>query len=515
MRHGKWWDRWRDVPLEQVMEGRFDRLFGPAELPPADFSSDDLTELAGKMTADVESLPTPETEVDSEENSGIVAIYTYLGQFIDHDITFDPTSHLREFASDLDELVDFRTPRLDLDNVYGRGPGDQPYLYDPSDGNRLLLGEPLSGNQRDFGTFDLARGPSGRALIGDPRNDENRIVAQLQATMIRFHNRLSELMGPAASFDDNRNQVRWHYQWVVINDFLPTILNEATVRKAFPHLASGRSVADDRPRVTIGPLVPERRKHHGFLVPVEFSVAAYRFGHSMIRPIYRLNETISRRPIFSTSSDPAADLGGMRPIPNDWAIDWQFFVDIGDGEPQTGSPDDPTERKPQHAYKIDTSIVGALGALPATVASSPSSLALRNLLRGRDFKLPSGQAVAAKLGEPAIDVVIGKATDEDPKSPIADISPAFADNAPLWAYILSEAQVTSWASAPAGPKDSVPITLGPVGGRIVAEVFAAMLLADQTSFINSAPQFAPRPELMHNDHFGIAELINAALGRSL
>jgi hypothetical protein len=205
----------------------------------------------------------------------------------------------------------------------------------------------------------------------------------------------------------------------------------------------------------------------------------------------------------------------MRPIPNDWAIDWQFFVDIGDGEPQTGSPDDPTERKPQHAYKIDTSIVGALGALPATVASSPSSLALRNLLRGRDFKLPSGQAVAAKLGEPAIDVLIGKATDEDPKSPIADISPAFADNAPLWAYILSEAQVTSWASAPAGPKDSVPITLGPVGGRIVAEVFAAMLLADQTSFINSAPQFAPRPELMHNDHFGIAELINAALGRSL
>jgi Animal haem peroxidase len=511
MRHGKWWDRWQQVSLENIMEGRFDRLFDPANVPAATFAEDDLRKLAAAMTADVESPPTPETLVDSEENPGIVAVYTYLGQFLDHDITFDPVSQLRQFIRNIGDVTDFRTPRLDLDCLYGRGPGDQPYLYDDA-GVRLLLGDPLSGNQHDQDAKDLQRGPDGRALIGDPRNDENRIVAQLQATMIRFHNRMADLIG-GDKFDEIRDQVRWHYQWVVVNDFLPTIINQSTIQKVFPSLASGRSAGDDKPQVTIGPLVPEARHHDGFLMPVEFSVAAYRFGHSMIRPIYRLNETISRRPIFSVSSDSAADLGGMRRIPDDWAIDWQFFVEIGDGAAANDDPDDPIARKPQHAYKIDTSVVGALGHLPPIVAANPSSLAERNLLRGRDFELPSGQAIAAALGEPVFDVVIGKATDEDPKIPITQVSKAFADQAPLWAYVLSEAHVSSWDAAPAGPKDNVPIKLGPVGGRIVAEVFAAILLADRTSFINAAPQFKPRPELMRNNAFGIAELIRAALGR--
>lgn len=513
MRHGRWWDQWRGVPVGEIMEGRFDRLFKPKDLPPAQFEDADLQKLADAMTAQVESPPTPQDQVDSEENQGIVAVYTYLGQFIDHDITFDPVSQLHHVVRDLGQLVDFRTPRLDLDNLYGRGPGDEPYLYD-SDGIRLSLGNPLSGNPRDPQAKDLQRGPGGRALIGDPRNDENRIVAQLQATMIRFHNRMADLLG-GASFNDVRDQVRWYYQWVVINDFLPTIINRDTVQKVFPHLASGRSAGEDKPKVTIGPLLRQARKHDGFLMPVEFSVAAYRFGHSMIRPIYRLNETISRRPIFSVSPDPSADLGGMRPIPNDWAIDWQFFVDIGDSQAQQNDPNDPIARNPQHAYKIDTSVVGALGQLPAVVASNPSSLALRNLLRGRDFGLPSGQAVASFLGEPTIDVIVGKATDDpaDTKTPIADISPVFANDAPLWAYVLSEAQVTSWNRAPAGPKNAVPISLGPVGGRIVAEVFAAMLLDDRTAFINASPQFRPRAEFVRDGHFGIAELITAALGR--
>jgi hypothetical protein len=513
MRHGKWWDQWRDqdVSVEKIMEGRFDRLFDPATVPPAGFDDGDLKALGAKMTADVESPPTPEGTPDAEENPGITAVYTYLGQFIDHDITFDPVSQLRRVVTDLAQVIDFRTPRLDLDCLYGRGPGDQPYLYG-SDGVKLLLGKPLSGNARDPHAADLQRSPEGRALIGDPRNDENRIVAQLQSTMIRFHNRMAGLLR-GSSLNDVRDQVRWHYQWVVINDFLPTIINSETVRKVFPHLASGRSAGQDKPKVTIPRLKRENRDHDGFLMPVEFSVAAYRFGHSMIRPVYRLNETISRRPIFSVSKDAAADLGGFRPMPDDWAIDWQFFVDIGDGSEHPDSPDDRIKRVPQRAYKIDSSVVGALGHLPHAVASDPSSLALRNLQRGRDFGLPSGQDVAAALDEPATEVTIGKATADpaDPSTPIGEIAAEFADSTPLWAYILSEAQVTSGGGNPK-PPDDVPISLGPVGGRIVAEVFAAMLLTDLTSFITASPDFTPREEFLRDGRFGIAELILAAHG---
>src|SRR6516165_2434923 len=145
----------------------------------------------------------------------------------------------------------------------------------------------------------------------------------------------------------------------------------------------------------------------------------------------------------------------------------------------------------------------------------PSMLALRNLERGNTFRLPSGQAVAKALDEEAIpdqDLVIGKATADDPQTPLAQISGDFAGNAPLWAYILSEAQVTSWKNAGRGvPKDDIPVKLGPVGGRIVAGVFAALLKGDRTSYLNGDARFAPITGFTRDGKFGLAELINAAL----
>lgn len=509
-RHGTWWDSIKNVPLEDVMEGRFTRLF--PTVPAATFSHDDLVKLAAGMTADPDIPPTPENEVDSEENPAVAAGYTYFGQFIDHDLTLDPTSNLRDKLTkeQLKALVDFRTPRFDLDNLYGRGPNDEPYLYQP-DGIHLALGAPMSGNPHDAHAVDVPRAPNGRALIGDPRNDENRIVAQLQAAMLRFHNAMADAM-PNAAFTDVRDAVRWHYQWVVINDFLPTIIQAHTVREVFPGLAHGVSIAVAPPVFSIPALACPLD-----LMPVEFSVAAYRFGHSMIRPIYRLNESIQRRQIFSTSADPAGDLGGMRPIPFDWAVDWQFFVDLGHGAPfqTTTDANDPITRKPQQAYKIDTSLVNPLGLLPAIVASNPSSLALRNLERGVTFGLPSGQAVATLLGKTPIpddQLVIGKATAEDPQEPLSTFLPSLAGNVPLWTYILSEAQVTSWALEPANPnKDTIPIRLGPVGGHIIAETFAALLMSDPTAFPQANPSFAPRVDFSHNGTFGLADMLNVAL----
>ena len=505
IRHGTWWDRVKDDPLDVVMGGRFTRLF--PHLPGARFDQADLKRLAHEMTAPAEK-PIPETEQDPEENPGIPAAYTYLGQFADHDLTFDPTSSLRESLTkaQLQALVDFRTPRFDLDNLYGRGPDDQPYMY-KEDGIHMLLGEPMSGNPFDPGAVQLPRGPNGRALVGDPRDDENRIVAQLHAIFLRFHNRVVDLGGKHVSFQDVRQQVRWHYQWVLVNDFLPTVLEEQTYKSVFP---------DPYSRV---PTIPRLRENDLELMPVEFSVAAYRFGHSMVRPQYRLNATIDR-PIFSEAPGDAADLGGFRPIPPDWAIDWQFFIDIdhGAGPVVVGPPSGPVVRKLQLSYKIDTSLANPLGKLPARIATDPSCLALRNLERGATFQLPSGQNVATALGMPLIpdeELVIGKATADSPKKPISQVARGFAGNAPLWAYILSEAQVTSWKNADPGlAKNDIPIKLGPVGGRLVAEVFASLLRGDPTSYLYAETKFAPIKDFTHGGTFGLAELINVALGHT-
>jgi hypothetical protein len=496
--HGTWWDRRKDEPLAVVMGGRFTRLF--PYLPAARFDHEDLKRLAHVMIARPEG-PEPGGEDDPEENPAIPAAYTYLGQFTDHDLTFDPVSQLRATltGAQLRALVDFRTPRFDLDNLYGRGPDDQPYMY-RKDGVRMLLGEPMSGDPFDPGAVQLPRGPNGRALIGDPRNDENRIVAQLHAIFLRFHNTVVRKLGGKkhVGFQEARNQVRWHYQWVLVTDFLCRIIEEQTYRSVFP---------DPYRPVTA---IPRLRENDLELMPVEFSVAAYRFGHSMIRPRYRLNPAIER-PIFSGIHGKTADLRGFRPIPAGWAIDWRLFIDVGhDGGPVPGGP--------QLSYKIDASLTSPLGHLPAQIASDPASLALRNLRRGVTFQLPSGQQVARALGlKPLEDeeLVIGKAIVQSPEPPsIVDIAPGFAGNAPLWTYILSEAHAMSWKDAPGPPADDIPIKLGPVGGRLVAEVFASLLRGDRTSYLYAEPAFTPIPDFTRNGTFGLAELINVALGHA-
>jgi len=488
-----------------LFQGRFGRLF--RSLSPAKFGSTEaenlqnLAELGARMSASFD----PPTDGKDPEESGIPALYTYLGQFVDHDITFDPASSL-QMQDDPDALTDFRTPAFDLDNVYGRGPDDQPYMYDGA--NAFLLGKPLTGG--DPKATDLPRnsGNPPRALIGDPRNDENSIVSQLQGLFHRFHNRtLAD--NPNLSFEQIQRLVRFHYQYVLLNDFLPRIVHSSVI-------------ADLK---TNGKYDGKKLKFFHWknqpFMPVEFSVASYRLGHSMIRPGYRLNDDDSTLlPIFMTPEAKAKgfkdDLTGFRAMMADRAIDWGRFIDI-DIRTYDGT-DTENKKRLQFAYRIDTSVVNPLSQLPAVVAANPSSLAQRNLERAWRLGLPSGQHVAHAMGVTPMDdkdILIGKGVDIPDKKevpfPIDTVAPVFKKNCPLWTYILAEA-MHHQETLKIPVKEPLSITtprLGPVGGRIVAEVFLGLIFGDNHSVLSLEPTWHPK----NNPNYALKDFVSYALGK--
>lgn len=466
-------------------------------LPAAQFgrtepeNEDSLKVLGAAMTADFEK---PKDGPDDEE-SGIPALYTYFGQFIDHDITFDPTSSLQK-QNDPDALVDFRTPALDLDNVYGRGPDDQPYLYtkSPNGGaKQFLLGNSIAG--ADSNARDLPRNGDhpARALIGDPRNDENAIVSQLQGLFLRFHNRVVD-EHPDWEFEEVQQWMRFRYQYVVLHDFLERII--------CPSVLAGLKSGDQYDR---SKLKFYHWKNQPF-IPVEFSVAAYRLGHSMVRPAYRLNDDVIL-PIFAPN-DTSKGLVGFRAIEGNRAIDWPRFIDL-EKRKNDGSDAD-KKRRLQFAYQIDTSLVNPLSDLGSAVSDPPPSLPQRNLLRGWRLGLPSGQDVARAMGEEPLKddkILIGKAGTG---TPINKVHAAFTKNCPLWTYILAEAaQNAQDITIPVegGGSNSTPV-LGRVGGQIVAETLLGLMFGDGRSYLKVNPNL--RSEL---GKYGLKDFVTYALGK--
>ena len=453
--------------------GRFGRLF-PA-LPPfaADtpLVRDALAELGAAggpmdprddLTDPITLITDPAESSRNLNNPAISAGFTFLGQFLDHDMTFDPTSSLAR-SEDPEAIRNFRIPALDLDSVYGGGPVASPHLYDQTvDGGRTtLLVEEIPGSAAvsiDAATrHDLPRNSQRVALIGDPRNDENLVVSQLQLAFLRFHNRVvadvKSDLGPGYTageiFAEAQRVVRWHYQWLILHDFLPTTVGQAMVDDV---LKSG-------PRFFTWRNDP--------FIPVEFSVGAYRFGHSQIRPSYRANFGTSATDVSQqffallidpdpTDPDDPADLRGGRRAPRRF-VDWQTFFDFGDGRVR------PNKR-------IDTTLSTVLFHLLGQPQGEPTSLATRNLLRNLTMKVPSGQRVARAMQQP-------------------ELAPGDLDDlrtfglhrrTPLWFYVLREAEVVA-----AGEH------LGPVGGRIVAEVVAGLVRGDRQSYLRQDPDWTP------------------------
>jgi hypothetical protein len=450
---------------DRLAEGRFGAMF---KRLPAFSPRDDLLEGLARTMVEPDT-----SDVFLATSPRLFAGFTFIGQFIDHDITLDTTPLDLQLA-DPDATVNFRTPRYDLDSVYGLGPVSSPQLYDPADRDKLLLATNVNG------VLDVPRDGNGRAIIGDPRNDENLIIVQFHKAVVQFHNRIvdyARAQGIRSEwvFETARRLTRWHYQWAVTHDFLPRFVGDELVGS---NGAVYKEVAGKPPAINLVYYKPTNREGRPFM-PVEFSVAAYRFGHSLIRPFYVLNDT-GVVDIFGAAG--GRNLNGGRPIPADLVIQWKNILPVDPNFPA---------RKPR---KIDTKLSIPLANLPGSAVPPPDPtvhLAVRNTLRGKHVGLPSGQQVAKAMRVPVLsNATLGLGND-----------PGWAGEAPLWFYILKEAELPPYNGE----------RLGPVGGRIMAEVLVGLLQRDPNSYLYLDPAWKPAPPLAPaTGQFTFADLLRYA-----
>jgi Animal haem peroxidase len=434
-----------DAPLGG---GRYRRLF--PELAPL-YCDDRALRALGRAGGACDA--TTALAADAGPDAAGAAGWPFLGQFVAHDISADrsPLTHHAELV----EIRNARSPRVNLECVYGDGPAGSPFLYDRHDPAKLLLGRDDAGRPRD-----LPRNHQGVALVGDPRNDVHLFVGQLHVAMLHLHNGLvdrlrADGLAEAELLAEARRAATWHYQWVVLRDFLPRLV--------------GAGLAAE--------LLGGDRRHYrpasgATWIPLEFADAAYRYGHSQIRERYRVNRDAEPVPLFP-------DLLGFRPVPAALAVDWSCLVDL------------PGRPPAQRARRIDGRLAGSLIRLPEALSGvGPDdefgSLAVRDLQRGQGVGLPSGEAVARRLGvEPLHPDEVGLARA------------GWELETPLWLYVLKEAEHRGGGER-----------LGPVGGRIVGEVLVGVVDADGESFRAVDPSWQPTlPRASESSGFGLADLL--------
>lgn len=523
-------------------EGRFGFMF--KNQPPHGASENLLTALGQSMEEQPVITSPPVTGGVTKDNNDafnenpnplLTSGFTFVGQFIDHDITFDTTT-LSEQQSDPYATTNFRTPRYDLDAIYGRGPSADPQFYDPADRDKFLIVKTTHTQIRSDTlktadtVYDVPRTATGKAIIADPRNDQTLIVLQLHVALQMFHNRLVDYMRAlrvprAAVFESARRMARWHYQWIVTHEFLPAIAGKAMADSVYREVLTGVPIINIK---YYNPTNPLGRP----FIPVEFSVAAYRFGHTITRPRYTVRDYIpmdpntkKELPSVAVSSVPLFEsaptdnnLNGSRPIPARLKMQWSKFFNAT-GAPRTARP----------VRQFDASLGGPLFQLPATALpdSNPTSLlSVRNLLRGKKMGLPSGQQVARLMGvTPLTRAQLWQNHRIEVKIPIASSGPTanvveilrefdvenvdlknlFADpgwngEAPLWYYILKEAEIVGRGRE-----------LGPVGGRIVAEVLIGLLQKDLNSYLYLNAAWKPAPPIAPaRGQFTMADLLKYA-----
>lgn len=472
--------------------GKFGRMF--PMLSRLEVADDALFELAMAMKD-------PDPTSTAGDNANVPAGYTYLAQFIDHDITLDLTPLDAQEADPL-ATENFRTPALDLDSIYGPGPALAPFMYqrnaDTGIVPKLLIGRATGSPDLQGGTIpdldnDLPRSRLGRAIIGDERNDENLLVAQTHLAFLKFHNAVYDFVAermPGAArdeiFAEAKRVTRWHYQWIVLFDFVERITEPGLIRR----------------------IKYEGRKYYRFkstpYIPAEFSGAAYRLGHSMIRETYNHNRVFNDDAPFKASlaalfdftgksgmilgddaaGSSATSLSGVPPqqtLPSNWVIDWRRFFEVAGSD----------QVEINASRKIDQFLTPALSSLPGEVDRN-AMLAFRNLKRGVNLGLPSGQDVANIMGLTAM------APDDIASGPDGEVAKKHGMHhaTPLWYYILKEASVAHGGTR-----------LGPVGSTIVAETFLGLVHGDHDSFMWQRKDWTPELPGAEPGNFTMSDLL--------
>ena len=437
------------TPLAHVSGGKYGRMF--PHLPALKIDEGVLRALGrGPL---IEQPATAAADL-AGDNPRIPAGFAIFGQFIAHDLTRDPS--LLHHHARLGELRNFRAPRLDLEVVYGAGPLANPYFFDLRDPDKFLIGINDAGQPSD-----VLRNAQGQALIADSRNDVHMIISQLHLAFLKFHNRIVDALRAQAApgetlFDEARRVATWHYQWIVVHEFLPLTVGEDLVAEIL-HRGRSAYVFKGAPRI-----------------PVEFADAAYRFGHPQIRETYRLNDRTEGARIFP-------DLAGTRPVPAAYAVDWKHFFNI------------PGQPPAQPSRRIRAGLAAALSSLPEAIVGKTDvpeerSLAYRDLERGISCALPSGESIARALGlTPVSAEALGLQ------------ALGWAGETPLWYYVLQEASVQAGGEH-----------LGDVGGRIVAEVLIGLLQADPAAYQNVSPDWRPTLPASREGEFTMADLLELA-----
>jgi len=396
--------------------------------------------------------------------------FVYLGQFLDHDLTRDET-RLEHASAAPERTKNFHAPRLNLESLYGGRPKKSPDLYDLSEGGceTFLLGhtEALPRKKIPSTPDDFYR-RNGRPLLADDRNDQHLILAQLHVVFLQFHNRIVDYLkrnGAADEafpnetiFDTARRLVVWHYQWIIRNEFLkwfvlPEILTD--IEKHGPRFfkpAPGEEIS---------------------ALPIEFTQAAFRFGHSMVQPQYEINRWVGLVRLSDLIRKRRPNEPG-EPLMADKVVDWDRFTLTWGGNAN-------------FAENIDTLISEDMCNLPAVAmpifsTMLPPPLPEMTLLRGSRIGLPSGQEACRAAGaQPLAEAQIG--FDDEGNEFLRDRG--MNERTPLWYYLLREAEVLGIRRFRGGE------CLGPLGGRIVAEVLLGVMNADPEHYLNVDPYWRP------------------------